>query len=40
MLILFVDNFSQQGLDPDKQLQSFAFGIVGYLSYFWENSTF
>jgi len=39
-LTSFVGNFSQQRLDPEKQLQSFAFGIVGYLSYLWDNSTF
>jgi hypothetical protein len=37
---LFKGNFSQQRLDPEKQLQSFAFGIVGYLSYPWDGSTF
>ena len=37
MLTSFVGNFSQQRLDPEKQLQSFAFGIVGYLSYLWDN---
>jgi hypothetical protein len=30
MLIWFVVNFSQQRLDPEKQFESFAFGIVGY----------
>ena len=39
MLTSFVDNFSQQRLDPEKQLQSFAFGIVGYLSYLRDNPT-
>lgn len=39
MLTSFVVNFSQQRLDTEKQLQSFAFGIVGYLSYLWDNST-
>jgi hypothetical protein len=33
MLTCFVDNFSQQRLDPEKQFQSFSFGIVGYLSF-------
>ena len=33
MLTWFVDNFTQQRLDPEKQIQSFAFGIVGYLSF-------
>lgn len=39
VLTSFVVNFSQQRLDTEKQLQSFAFGIVGYLSYLWDNST-
>ena len=29
ILTLFVDNFSQQRLSPEKQFQSFAFGMVG-----------
>ena len=36
----FAGSFSQQRLDPEKQLQSFAFGIVRYLSYLRDNSTF
>jgi hypothetical protein len=40
MLTLFVGNFSQQRLDPEKQLQGFALGIVGYLPYLYDNSTF
>ena len=28
---LIIDNFTQQKLDPEKQFQSFAYGIVGYL---------
>jgi hypothetical protein len=30
---LIIDNFAQQKLDPEKQFQSFAFGIVGYFSF-------
>jgi hypothetical protein len=29
VLTRFVDNFSQQRHDPEKQFQSFAFGMVG-----------
>jgi hypothetical protein len=33
ILTLYVENFSQQRHDPEKQFQSVAFGMVGYLSF-------
>ena len=33
MLNWLIGNFSQQRLDLEKQFESFAFGIVGYLSF-------
>ena len=29
---MYTDNFSHQRMDPEKQFQSFAYGIVGSVS--------